>query len=62
MAALLVSVGLISFQQYKRTQVAEDVKAVSTVAMVPSTWLEDFDAINRLSPPPVDTELLAALE
>jgi hypothetical protein len=61
-AALLGCGGFISFQQYNRTQVARDVAAVSSAATVPPQWLQDFDAISRLSQPPVDNELLAALE
>lgn len=60
--AFLIFGGIISVQQYKRTQIANDVAVVSSAATVPPQWLEDFDAISRLSQPPVDHELLAALE
>jgi len=63
-ASLVVCGGLISLQQYKRTQIAQDVAAVSSAATatLPQQWLEDFDAISRLSLPSVDNELLAALQ
>ena len=63
-ASLVVSGGFFSIQQYQRTQIAHDVATVSSAAAaaLPQQWLEDFDAINRLSQPPVDNELLAALQ
>ncbi len=64
-AGLFICAGLVSVQEYravKRAQLARDVAAVSSAATFPQGWLEDFDAINRLSQPPVDNELLAALE
>ena len=61
-ATLLLCGGFISLQQYKRNQIAHAVAAVSNAATVPPQWLQDFDAINRLSQPPVDNELLAALQ
>jgi len=39
---------------------ARDVATISQ-AVVPQEWLQDFEAINRLSHPSVDEELLAAL-
>ena len=64
LASLVVFIGLLSLQQYKRTQIALDVAAVSSAATaaLPQQWLEDFDAIRSLSPQPVDNELLAALQ
>jgi len=62
LAALLLGGGVFSVQQYKRVQVAHDIAAVSSVASIPPQWLQDFDAINRLSQPPIDDELLAALQ
>lgn len=59
---LLVCGGAISLQQHRRAEIARDVAAVSSVAAVPPQWLQDFDAINRLSQPPIDNELLAALQ
>lgn len=59
---LLVGGGFVSLQQYHRTQIARDVATVSSAATVPPQWLQDFDAINRLSQPPIDNELLAALQ
>jgi hypothetical protein len=59
---VLVCGGFVSLQRYHRVQIAHDVAAVSSVATVPPQWLQDFDAINRLSQPPVDNELLAALQ
>jgi hypothetical protein len=61
-ATFLFGGGILSLQQYKRVQVAHDVAAVSSVAAIPPQWLQDFDAINRLSQPPIDDELLAALQ
>lgn len=58
----LLAGGAFSVQQHRRAQVARDVAAVSSAAKVPPQWLQDFDAINRLNPPPVDNELLAALQ
>ena len=59
---LLVCGGFVTVQQHKRTQIAQDVAAVSNAAILPPQWLQDFDAINGLSQPPVDNELLAALQ
>ena len=63
-ASLIVCGGFVSLQQYKRTKIAHDLVAVSSAATatLPQQWLEDFDAISRLSQPPVDNELLAALQ
>lgn len=64
-ASLFVCAGFVSVQEYrtsKRTEIARDIAAVSGAATFPQEWLQDFDAINRLSQPPVDNELLAALE
>lgn len=68
--SLFAYAGFISVQQYStakrtemaRTEIARDVAAVSSAAAFPQEWLRDFDAINRLSQPPVDDELLAALQ
>lgn len=65
LASLLVCGGLISAQQYRSVQrmnMAQGVSAVSQAAAFPHQWLEDFDAINRFDRPPVDNELLAALQ
>lgn len=62
LGVLLLGGGVISLQQYHRAQIAKDVASVSSAATVPPQWLQDFDAINRLNPPPVDNELLAALQ
>ncbi|MEO7299196.1 MAG: hypothetical protein ABI042_11550 [Verrucomicrobiota bacterium] len=59
----LVGAALLSIGQYRasqRAQVAHDIAAVSR-SVVPQEWLQDFEAINRLSQPPVDEKLLAAL-
>jgi hypothetical protein len=64
-AGLIVCASLFSVQQYraaKRTEIAQNVVAISTAATVPQEWLQNFDAINRLGQPPVDNELLAALQ
>jgi hypothetical protein len=65
-ASVLVGAGIISVQQIreasKREQIARDVAAVSSAATLPPQWLQDFDAINVLSQPSVDEELLAALQ
>lgn len=68
--ALFVCGGFISVREYRtakwtemaRTEIARDVATVSSAATFPQEWLQDFDAINRLSQPPVDDELLAALQ
>ncbi|MEO6034347.1 MAG: hypothetical protein ABIQ35_03745 [Verrucomicrobiota bacterium] len=64
-ASALAVAAVFSMNQYRvaqRTEIAHDIVAVSQVAIVPQEWLQDFDAINRLSRPPVDDELLAALQ
>ncbi|MEO5803488.1 MAG: hypothetical protein ABIR24_08145 [Verrucomicrobiota bacterium] len=61
-ASLLICGGVLSVQQYNRTQIAKGIVAISSAANVPQQWLQDFDAITRLSQPPVDNELLAALQ
>ena len=65
MASAFVFAAIFSVQQYRsgqRTEMARDVAAVSQAANMPPQWLQDFDAINHLSQPPVDDELLAALK
>ena len=64
-ACLFLGVGIFSGHEYreaKRIEIARDVAVVSSAATFPQEWLQDFDAINRLSEPPVDDELLAALQ
>lgn len=64
-ASAFVLATIFSIQQYRsaqRTEMARDIAAVSHAATMPSEWLQDFDAINHLSQPPVDDELLAALK
>lgn len=64
-ASALLGVAFFSVSQYravKRTQIARDIVTMSQAATVPQEWLQDFDAINRLSRPPVDDALLAALQ
>jgi cytochrome c-type biogenesis protein CcmH/NrfG len=61
----LACAAVFSLSQYravKRNEIAHDIVAMSQAATVPQEWLQDFDAINRLSRPPVDDELLAALQ
>ena len=58
--AMALSVG--QYRAVKRTEMALDVVTVSRAAKVPHEWLQDFEAISRLSQPPVDEELLAALQ
>ncbi len=65
LASLLVCAGLAAGQQYRslqRMNMAQGVSAVSQAAAFPQQWLVDFDAINRFDQPPVDNELLAALQ
>jgi anti-sigma factor RsiW len=64
-ASLLLCGGIVSVHQIRvaqRTQIARDIATVSSAATVPQQWLEDFEAIDHLSQPPIDNELLAALE
>ena len=65
LASLLVCGGFVSAQQYRslqRMNMARGVSAVSQAAAFPQQWLVDFEAINRFEQPPVDNELLAALQ
>jgi hypothetical protein len=62
-AALVLCGGLVSVKEYRatqRTQIAQNVAAMP--ATVPQEWLQNFEAINRLGKPPVDNDLLAALQ
>jgi anti-sigma factor RsiW len=66
LAGLVVSATLLFFQQQKmaeRAEMARSVAAVSNVAQLPPLeWLEDFEAIHRLSQVQwVDEELVALL-
>ena len=64
-ASALIGAAVFSVNQYravKRTEIARDIVTMSQAATVPQEWLQDFDAINRLSRPPVDDALLAALQ
>lgn len=64
-ASLLLCATLVSIHEYrtsKRTQIAHNVAAMATATTVPQEWLQNFEAINRLGKPPVDDELLAALQ
>ena len=70
LAALVLGVGLLSYQQYEisaRVKMAQMVATVSHAAELPGVpALQDFDAIHRLrqvpSPGWVDAELLAVLQ
>ena len=64
-ASVLICAAVFSLNQYralKRTEIAHDIVTMSQAATMPQEWLQDFDAINHLSRPPVDDELLAALQ
>ncbi len=64
-ACLALTIGVVSLTEYRfvrRSQIAQDVATVSSAASLPPQWLEDYDAISRLNQPPVDNELLAALQ
>jgi hypothetical protein len=62
-AGVLVGAAIFSVEQYhERVLAAQEMAAISSASTVPQEWLQDFDAINRLSQPPVDEQLLAALE
>jgi hypothetical protein len=65
-AGLIVSATLLAFHQHKvagRAEMARSVAAVSNVAQLPPIeWLEDFEAIHRLSQVQwVDEDLVALL-
>jgi len=68
MAAVVLSAGVLSYQQYlalTREELATSVATVSSVAALPSvTGLRDFDAIQHLDniAAVIDTKLLAALQ
>jgi anti-sigma factor RsiW len=67
LAALIVSASFLAYHQHHvagRADMARSVAAVSNVAVLPRLeWLEDFEAIHRLSQAPVvDEELVALLE
>ncbi len=64
-ASAFVGGVIFSVHQYRsvqRKEIARDIAAVSQAATLPPEWLQDFEAINHLSQPPVDDELLAALK
>jgi hypothetical protein len=67
LVALVVGISTFSWREYQvvhRTQLARSAVTVSDVATLPKLeWLQDFDAINRLTQaPPVDEELLTMLQ
>lgn len=64
-SAVVASAAVFSVVQYRsvqRVEMARDLATMSQAGSVPQEWLQDFEAINRLSHPPVDEELLAALQ
>ena len=64
-ASVFICAAVFSVIQYRanqRAEIAHDIAAVSQAATVPQEWLQDFEAINRLSQPRVDDVLLAALQ
>lgn len=66
-AAAALAIALGGWEWHSKTREAEfnrDVTQLRTLAAVPQEVLEDFEAIERFSQgtPPVDFELLAALE
>jgi hypothetical protein len=66
-AAIVVSVGVLSFHQVQtahRKRLVESVAAVSAVSSLPSPEvLKDFDAIRALNPTPApDEQLLTVLQ
>jgi anti-sigma factor RsiW len=67
LGALAVAAGLLSYLEVsamRRAKLVQSVEVVSRVSTLPSpAILEDFDAIQRLSPPPVaDEQLLSLLQ
>jgi len=60
--AFVIAFSVFQYRELKREQMARDIVAMSQAVEVPQEWLQDFEAINRLSQPPVDEELLAALQ
>ena len=60
--AFVIAFSAFQYRELKREQMARDIVAMSQAAKVPQEWLQDFEVINRLSQPPVDEELLAALQ
>ena len=67
LALVVAGAMFLSFRQYQlstRSQIAHSVAAVSTMATLPRMeWLQNFDAINRLTQAtPMDDELLALLK
>jgi hypothetical protein len=67
LGALAVATGLLSYQQaaaFHRAKLVKSVEVVSRVSTLPSpAILEDFDAIQRLTPPPAaDDQLLSLLQ
>jgi hypothetical protein len=67
LGALAVAAGLLSYREVsaiQRARLVHSVEVVSRVSTLPSpAILEDFDAIQRLTPPPVvDDQLLSLLQ
>jgi len=67
LGALAVAAGLLSYQEVaaiQRAKLVRSVEVVSRVSTLPSpAILEDFDAIQRLTPPPAaDDQLLSLLQ
>jgi hypothetical protein len=67
LGALAVAAGLLSYRgvsAIQRARLVHSVEVVSRVSTLPSpAILEDFDAIQRLTPPPVvDDQLLSLLQ
>lgn len=63
--SLVIATGFLSIQHFENARlerIAQGVASLSTTTAVPQEWLQDFEAINRLSPPAVDDELLLALQ
>ena len=65
-ASLVIATGFLSVQHFEKNarleQIAQGMASLSTATAVPQEWLQDFEAISRLSPPAVDDELLLALQ
>lgn len=67
LGALAVAAGLLSYREVaaiQRAKLVQSVEVVSRVSTLPSpAILEDFDAIQRLTPPPAaDDQLLSLLQ